>query len=658
MRSLNLELAAFILSAMCLLYSLAVKRKQYHLSKGFRANLQNQHFMFLTVLVSLLLSSSASVGGSLLETIASARVVAWQYLLHEIYYLSHMALTISLPIYIMDVNGSSIMRGRGLWAFSLPFLVSEILLLGNRFTGAFFYMDEQYVYHRGPFLPFLYAVGLTYLTFTCISFFRNKKAVSRADSQAIIIMLGLTAAGVLIQAAFPNFAVEIFAEALTAVGLMITLEERSGHIDPLTGALNRLAFADANRRLLETKQAYDIVLIRLTNMDIFSELFKGREMDSLLMQISGWLMQLCGEENLFCYRDRNFAIICPHSKGCSVGSVAEAILERFNRGWETAGASLNINAAVGIIRVPEDISSLDGLMGVLVNWRAKSGSDSRIVPNSEMGILLKDREIEQALREAVAEKNFSVLYQPIWSTEKRRTIAAEALLSVESDALRGMSPEVYIPIAEQCGLIRDIGFFVFEDVCRFLQSKRPLKLGLSYIELNVSVYQFMHDDLVSRFEDIRTRYGVPVEAINLEITETASVSEAAGVKQKMKELRTRGYSFSLDDFGTGYSNLVQLINGGYKNIKMDKSFLWDAEKNEAAARMLDTMIHVIRSLGYNIVQEGVETKAQLERTEASGGNLIQGYYFSRPIPETDFIAYLEDENRRYTAWRLRGWEEK
>ena len=100
---------------------------------------------------------------------------------------------------------------------------------------------------------------------------------------------------------------------------------------------------------------------------------------------------------------------------------------------------------------------------------------------------------------------------------------------------------------------------------------------------------------------------------------------------------------------------MQLINGGYKNIKMDKSFLWDAEKNEAAARLLDTMIRVIRSLGYNIVQEGVETMAQLERTEASGGNLIQGYYFSRPISEKELLAYLEDEDRRNTAWRLRGW---
>ena len=114
----------------------------------------------------------------------------------------------------------------------------------------------------------------------------------------------------------------------------------------------------------------------------------------------------------------------------------------------------------------------------------------------------------------------------------------------------------------------------------------------------------------------------------------------------MGTLRTMGYTFSLDDFGTGYSNLVQLIRSSYKNVKMDKSLLWDAERNENTARLLDSLIHVIRSLGYNVIQEGVETPAQLDRTVASGGNLIQGYYFSRPLPERDFTAYLEAERQR------------
>ena len=237
-------------------------------------------------------------------------------------------------------------------------------------------------------------------------------------------------------------------------------------------------------------------------------------------------------------------------------------------------------------------------------------------------------------------------YQPIWSVEKKKTIAAEALLRIDSEEFRRVSPEEYIPIAEKCGIIREIGLFVFEDVCRFLKTAYQRELGLKYIELNLSVHQFVYDDLVERFETIRKKYDIPAEAINLEITESASTGDTPVVRQTMNELRNLGYTFSLDDFGTGYSNLMQFISSTYKNVKMDKQLLWDSEKNEITAKLLDSMIQLLRSIGCDVVQEGVETEEQLKRTEESGGNLIQGYYFSRPMPEYDFVSYLDKEKKK------------
>ena len=171
------------------------------------------------------------------------------------------------------------------------------------------------------------------------------------------------------------------------------------------------------------------------------------------------------------------------------------------------------------------------------------------------------------------------------------------------------------------------------------------KLGLESVEINLSVHQFIYDDLVERFEAIRKKYDIPADVINLEITESASTRDTPIVEQTMKKLRELGYTFSLDDFGTGYSSLLQFISGSYKNVKMDKSLLWDSDHNEISAKLLDSLTHVIRSLGCNVVQEGVETKEQLKRTEDSGGNLIQGYFFSKPLPEKEFVAYLEKEKR-------------
>ncbi len=651
MISINFAPAALVLTVFCLLYSMTAKRKQYSLSSESVTNkLLNQHIVFLMLLISVILSAVSSVVGTFLQQIASEKTVFLQYLFHAIYYFFHDALSILFSLYIMNVNGASVGRSRRFYVlFALPFIISEIFVLTNGFTGFLFYIDNEFVYHRGPLIPALYILGLIYLISAFVFFFRYKKATPMVESNAIATLMLLSAAGVIVQGLWSDLVVELFAESLCLLGMLMMLEERSGYTDPVTGTLNRVALIDASRRLIETNQRCSIVLVKLTNMDLFSKLFNGREMDSLLMQVSSWLTWISSEERLYYYRSESFAILMPGDVVKEANAVAEKILKRFSKDWKSDEAYLRLEVDVSVVGIPNDISTMDDLMELLASGYKKKAAGSRLVSFDEMSENRNNRRIEQALRDAVDSCKLRVWYQPIWSVEEQRTVAAEALLRIDSDALRNISPEVYIPIAEQCGIIREIGLFVFEEVCRLLKNKRVKAMGLSYIELNISVYQFMYDDVVKRFEEIRNRYGIPVELLNLEVTETASTSETPAVEQSIKELRRLGYTFSLDDFGTGYSNLKQLISNSYKNVKIDKSILWEAEHSEATSCLLDGLIRVIRSLDYNVVQEGVETPAQLERTSKSGGNLIQGYYFSRPQPEDGFIDYLETEAAKTVA---------
>ena len=147
--------------------------------------------------------------------------------------------------------------------------------------------------------------------------------------------------------------------------------------------------------------------------------------------------------------------------------------------------------------------------------------------------------------------------------------------------------------------------------------------------------------MLEKLEQCRAAYGVEAGQINLEITESVSSDETPAVQELLRHLQELGYTFSLDDYGTGYSNLARLIEGSYANVKIDKSLLWGGEKNPSTARLLRNMIRIIRSLDMNVVQEGVETKDQLERVVKAGCNLVQGYYFSKPLREADFISFLD-----------------
>ena len=606
----------------------------------------NQHFVFIIMLVSTVVSSAASVIGIFMLDYHGRNAGFWQYFLHWLYYLFHNLLPIGFALYVMNVNGSGVGRKRTFYVlFSLPFLISEVMVFTNRLTGFTFYMDENDLYHRGPLITLIYALGIFYFVFGFYSFFRYKKAISKNVSFSVGTVLIISALGVAVQAVSYRFAVELFSEALTLVGLMIMLEERGGYVDPLTGVFNRTALIDDSRRLIENNKSFRIVLIKLTDIDLFAKLVSDSDMDNIIVQVAEWLLTISSENTLYNYRSRDFAILCHGTSDLDTEYIVNAVIERFGREWKTGEATLRLEAVLSVLRIPEDVNMLEDLVDLLASGYKKRGAGSRVVSYEELFSNQRNRRIEEALRSAVEKKQLRVWYQPIWSVDEQRTVAAEALLRIDSDELRCISPAVYIPVAEQSDIIRDIGMFVFEDVCRFLKSISGRQLGISYIELNLSVHQFIYDDLVEHFEEIRKRYDIPTAAINLEITESASIGDTPVVGQTMRALRSLGYTFSLDDFGTGYSTLMQFLSSSYKNVKIDKSLLWESDRNEKSARLLDTMIRAIRSLGCNVVQEGVETESQLKRTERSGGNLIQGYYFSRPIPENDFITYLEKETR-------------
>ena len=641
MAKFSLEAAALILCLFCLIYSLTVNRKQYRLAKGLKNNLLNRHVVFILQLVSLTITAAASVGVICIMSMHWPGAYIWRYSLNIVYYLSHAFLTVGFALYIMDITGACMGRKRGFFlCFSLPFALSILLILTNPFTSACFYVDKQAGYHRGTWLPVLYVCGLIYIVMCLLVFFRYIRTMSRANRLEVGALMILSAVGAVVQGLFPALAVELFAEALSLLGIMVMVEERGGHIDPLTGVLNRTALVEAGRRLIETGRGGRLILVKLTNLDLFAKLFTDWEIDELILQVSGWLSQTAAGDDLYHYRDRDFAVLLTDNRVREADALSAEILERFGEGWKTDKVDFRLEAAIVMLRIPEDLPSLNDLNEVLATRFRSHSVGTRMVDSDELSAFRRNRHIERGLRNAVEAGKLRVWYQPIWSVEEGRTIAAEALLRIDSEEFRGLSPEVYIPVAEQCGVIREIGLFVFEEVCRFLRDCDYRKLGLEYVDVNLSVYQFLYDDLAERFEAIRTQYGVPREAINLEITESASISGTSAVEQALHKLHGVGYNFSLDDFGTGYSNVVQLIRNNFKNVKMDKSLLWDGDKNENTARVLDNLIRIIRSLGCNVVQEGVETPAQLERSAGSGANLIQGYYFSRPIPGQEFLDYL------------------
>lgn len=322
--------------------------------------------------------------------------------------------------------------------------------------------------------------------------------------------------------------------------------------------------------------------------------------------------------------------------------MAEKLRERFAQPWQYAetDASITIPAQIWISSIPDRISSEEQLFVFVTSAFSDALPKDRIFVADEMKEEKRRIDVDVAIRRAPAENSFEVYYQPIYDTREGKIRSCEALVRMHDKELGWVSPEEFIKIAEQTGTVSQIGAAVFEKVCQFLAEKSPSQYGLSYVEVNLSTIQCMDEDLVEEFRSIMQRYGVSPEEIVLEITESAVIHNEDRMQKIVHRLRDAGFAFALDDFGTGRANYGYVMNFPFRIIKVDKSFLWEADKSEANTIILKSMLQLIRDLHLETVVEGVETKKQRDMLAEAGVTYLQGYYYSKPVPEDVFLEYL------------------
>lgn len=253
----------------------------------------------------------------------------------------------------------------------------------------------------------------------------------------------------------------------------------------------------------------------------------------------------------------------------------------------------------------------------------------------------KKVEAEKALQWALENDSIIVYYQPIYSVVKKRVSALEALVRIKDEDGRMFFPDTFIPLAEKNGMILKLGNIVLSQVCEFMQTRRLYRLGIEYVEVNLSVVQCMQENLSKQFLDIMAEKRVPPYQINLEITETAAVHSKKILLRNMEKLMRVGTTFSLDDYGSGYSSLSYVLQLPVKIIKLDKELVWSYFTNEKSAIAIRHEVSMLHELGLEIVAEGVEDAEQFEAMKELGIDHIQGYYFSKPVPQETLIELLK-----------------
>jgi diguanylate cyclase (GGDEF)-like protein len=325
-------------------------------------------------------------------------------------------------------------------------------------------------------------------------------------------------------------------------------------------------------------------------------------------------------------------------------TLAGQILASLAQPFQIDGTECFIGASIGISVFPADGTTGEELLkhADIAMYRAKATGRGRFVFfEDSMNVEQRERAwMEHELRLAIARKQLSMHYQPRIDLHNGRLLGAEALLRWHHPELGRVSPATFIPLAEEVGLIDEIGPWVLRDVCEQLAVWQAAGFAIGTVAVNVSGRQFKTNNLVTLVRQALDSSGIAPHTLELEVTESILIDDVESVIDVLGQLRQLGVSVALDDFGTGYSSMAYLRKLPIDVLKIDQSFVRDLAHDEGAGTIVQAIIAMAHALQKSVVAEGVETLAQATLLRAWGCNEAQGYYFSHPIVATAFEAMM------------------
>ncbi|BCH33048.1 diguanylate cyclase [Mesorhizobium sp. L-8-10] len=412
---------------------------------------------------------------------------------------------------------------------------------------------------------------------------------------------------------------------------------RLAHHDSLTGLPNRRSFAtrlDAELDRMAGQSGKYLALLCL-DLDRFKEvndLFGHAAGDAMLQKVARCASRVLDDGHMLARLGGDeFAVIVPGlAAPASASVVAEAILKALREDSQTAQSDGLASTSIGIAIYPTDASEPEVLLSHADTalYRAKAeGRNTYRFYEPKMGVEARDRRLmEHELRHAMTRGEFHLVYQPQKLLDSGEVVGFEALLRWTHPERGNVSPALFVPIAEENGIIIQIGHWVMETACRAAASwEKPLTIAV-----NVSAVQLHQTDFARSVETILAKTGLAAHRLEIEITETALVRDMSRALASLRQLKELGVKVAMDDFGTGYSSLSNLRAFPFDKIKIDGSFIRSVDTNEQAATIVRAVLGLGKGLGLPVLAEGVETASELRFLAAEACTIGQGYYLGRP----------------------------
>ena len=413
--------------------------------------------------------------------------------------------------------------------------------------------------------------------------------------------------------------------------------------DPMTGFSNRSGFADSFSITMETarfKGFYAALLvIDIDNLQNINDSLGSTAGDKVILDVADTLKQFQREYiQIFRYGDDEFAVIITNfESNDSLVNFIDCIYDAFRL--------KQISVSGGVAMFPTNTEQKDEMIrfaDMAVHYAKKNGKNTFVYFEPEMHrIFIQRLTLQSKMNAALLESNFTQYYQPQFDVQTGTLRGFEALIRWNDEELGSIAPSVFIPIAEETGLIVPIGRWVLKTAITTLKTWQAKYNFRGIISVNVSPIQLLNDDFIEELEDLIFEYRIDPELLEIEITEGVMINNMNEAIEKLRQIKAMGCRVSLDDFGTGYSSLSYLQMLPLNTLKIDKAFINDiTSKDGVQATITRSIIDMVEKMGLETIAEGVENTEQLDLLNKFNCNFIQGFLRGKPMPYQLCDAYL------------------
>lgn len=575
----------------------------------------------------------------------------FRYFLYYGYFFSRNLTPPLFQLYLCSLTDTWHILKKKKWmqvVFIAPYAMVCLLLCSNIFFHEVFYFDADLIYIRGPLFYGLHLCAFMYFLSGIAFLIRFRKVLAADKLTALICFYPWNLIAILIQAFVPEFLVEMFLNTMSLLLISNIVQRPEEVINPIIGIRSHIAYTADMKKSFYLKKPVHVLIAKIVNYESLLTILGNDACNGMMKHVSDQMKDALIRKNntaeLYYLENGMFAAVSESEDMQYYRDASNTFAKAIYGSFQYGKLELEMDSCLSVFRCPQDFDNYDSMMSFIHSFYSYLPSGGTVTfledenDNRKFSFHLRN-EIDRILSTAIAEKKFEMYYQPIYSVTEQRFKSAEALIRLKDEKYGFISPQLFISAAEKNGTILQIGEYVLDEVCRFMAECSKNRLPLEYIELNLSMKQCVQMDLKDKVLYYLDKYDLKPEQINLEVTETAANTSQDVVDHNMSSLSDHGISFSLDDFGTGYSNISRIISLPFHIVKIDKS-MTDKVFDPKINAVLKYNIQLLKEIGMEIVVEGVETEDVLNACKDMGCDYIQGYYFSKPLPQQQFVQFI------------------